>query len=94
MEENLARTADVLALRRRPFVDPDPYGQLTYASRLDALRGVSDLLHRPLARLAEDDLAFVNALVERTLDKAAIEQDIRARFLPRRPGTSKETSQC
>ena len=92
VDENLARTADVLALRRRPFVDPDPYGQLTYASRLDALRGVSDLLHRPLARLAEDDLAFVNALVERTLDKAAIEQDIRARFLPRRPGTSKETS--
>ena len=94
VDESLARTADVLALRRRPFVDPDPYGQFTYASRLDALRGVSDLLHRPLARLGEDDLAFVNALVERTLDKAVIEQDIRTRFLPRRPGAAEETSQC
>ena len=88
-DESLARTADVLRLRRQPFVDPDPYGQLTHSSRLDTLRGVSDLLHRPLARLNEDDLAFVNALV-----KAAIEQDIRARFLPRRPGAAEETSQC
>ena len=93
-DESLARAADVLALRRQPFVDPDPYGQLTYAGRLDALRGVSDLLHRPLARLDEDDLAFVNALVERTLDKATIERDIMARFLPKRPAASKETSQC
>ena len=94
VDESLARAADVLTLRRQPFVDPDPYGQFTYASRLDALRGVSDLLHRPLARLDEDDLAFVNALVERTLDKAAIEQDIRTRFVPKRPGINKETSQC
>ena len=94
VDDRLESAADVLTLRRQPFVDPDPYGQLTYTSRLDALRGVSDLLHRPLARLDEDDLAFVNALVERTLDKAAIEQDIRGRFVPRRPGTPKETSQC
>ena len=50
MDDSLAHAADVLALRSQPFVDPDPYGQLTYASRLDALRGVSDMLHRPLAR--------------------------------------------
>ena len=91
MDDSLAHSADVLALRSQPFVDPDPYGQLTYASRLDALRGVSDMLHRPLARLAEDDLSFIHALVERTLDKAAIEHDIIARFVPKRPDTSKET---
>ena len=94
VHESLARTAEVVALHSQPFVDPDPYGQLTYASRLDALRGVSDMLHRPLARLADDDLAFVNALVERTLDKAAIEHDIRARFMPRHPDARKETPQC
>ena len=92
--DHLARVADVVTLRRQPFVDPDPYGQLTYANRLYALHGVSDLLHRPLARLDEDDLAFVNALVERRLDKTAIEQDIMARFLPKRPAASEETSQC
>ena len=37
-----------------------------------------------MARLDEYALASVNALVERTLDKAAIEQDIRARFVPKR----------
>ena len=72
VSESLARAAGVVALRSQPFVDSD------YASRLDALRGVSDMLYRPLARLADDDLAFVNALVERTLDKAAIEHNVRA----------------
>ena len=78
----------------KPFVDPDPYGQFTYGGRLNALRGVSDLLHRPLARLAEDDLAFINALVERTLDKAAIKQAVQERFLPKRSAADKENATC
>ena len=93
VDGSLARAA-VLPLRGQPFVDPDPYGQFTYGSRLDALRGVSDLLRRPLARLAEGDLAFINALVERTLDKAAIEQAVQERFLPKRSAVDKENSQC
>lgn len=94
MDDSLARVADVVPLRRQAFVDPDPYGQFTYGGRLDALRGVSDLLHRPLARLAEDDLAFINALVERTFDKAAIERAVMERFLPKRSAADKESTQC
>ena len=93
VEGSLARAA-VIPLRGQPFVDPDPYGQFTYGGRLDALRGVSDLLHRPLARLGEDDLAFINALVERTLDKAAIEKAVLERFLPKRSAADKENAQC
>ena len=93
-DDSLARVANVVPLRRQPFVDPDPYGQFTYGGRLDALRGVSDLLHRPLARLAEDDLAFINALVERTLDKATIKQAVLERFLPKRPAADKENATC
>ena len=93
VEGSLARAA-VVPLRGQPFVDPDPYGQFTYGGRLDALRGVSDLLHRPLARLGEDDLAFINALVERTLDKAAIEKAVLERFLPKRSAADKENAQC
>ena len=52
------------------------------------------LLHRPLTRLADDDLAFINALVERTLDKAVIEQAVLERFLPKRPAANKESAQC
>ena len=94
VDDSLARAADVVPLRRQPFVDPDPYGQFTYGGRLDALRGVSDLLHRPLARLADDDLAFINALVERTLDKAAIKQAVQERFLPKRSAADKENATC
>ena len=94
VDGSLTRAADVVPLRRQPFVDPDPYGQFTYGGRLDALRGVSDLLHRPLARLAEDDLVFINALVERTLDKAAIKQAVQERFLPKRSAADKENATC
>ena len=34
--------------------DEPPYGEFTYSNRLDALRGVSDLLHKPLARLTDE----------------------------------------
>jgi len=95
LDDGLARTAEILPFNARPFVDPDPYGQFTYANRLDALRGVSDKLRKPLARLAEDDLVFVNALVARTLDRAAIDQEITARFSPKRQtAATEETDPC
>ena len=93
VDGSLARAA-VVPLRGQPFVDPDPYGQFTYGGRLDALRGVSDLLRRPLARLAEDDLAFINALVERTLDKATIKHAVLERFMPKRSAADKENASC
>ena len=90
----LAHAADIVELRSQDFVDPDPYGQFTYGCRLDALRGISDMLHLPLARLAEDDLAFVNELVGRTLEKAAIRQEIMDRFPRGSADARKETPQC
>ena len=75
----------------QPFVDPDPYGEFTYSNRLDALRGISDLLHKPLARLTDEDLAFVHDLVDQTLDKAEIKQEIAARFSPKRPVIEEES---
>jgi hypothetical protein len=84
----------VLPFPTRPFVDPDPYRQLAYADRLDALRGVSTLLRRPLARLAEDDLAFVDALVDRTLDKAEIAAAVGSRFSRRSAEPHEETPGC
>jgi hypothetical protein len=76
--------AEVIPLVRTAFTDPDPWQQLTYASVLDARRGIAALLERPLAKLAEDDLQFVAALVARTLDKAEIATAIRARFTKKR----------
>lgn len=93
-DDGLARAADVLPFSSQPFVDPDPYGQFTYRNRLDALRGIADLLCKPLARLAEDDLAYVNALVDRTLDKDIIKQEVTARLSRRRPAIEEESEEC
>ena len=94
VDGSMAHAADIVQLRSQAFVDPDPYGQFAYASRLDALRGISDMLHLPLARLAEDDLAFVNELVGHTLEKAAIKKEIMGRFPCGSADARKETPQC
>lgn len=91
-EHGLAHSAKVLSFDSQPFVDPDPYGQFTYQGRLDALRGIADLLCKPLARLAENDLEFVNALVDLTLDKATIKQEVTARLSGKRPATNEESN--
>jgi hypothetical protein len=72
--------AEVIPLVRTAFTDPDPWHQIAYASALDARRGIAELLARPLGRLGEDDLQFVDELVARTLDKAEIASAVRARF--------------
>lgn len=69
------------ALRNIAFADPDPWQQMTYASALDARRGIATLLSRPLGKLADADLQFVDDLVSRTLDKAEIAEAVRARFI-------------
>ncbi len=76
--------AEVIPMVRTAFVDPDPWRQMTYASVLDARRGIAELLARPLAKLAEDDLRFVDALVSRTLDKQEIAAAVQSRFKKKR----------
>ena len=76
--------AEVIPLVRTAFTDPDPWRQMTYASALDARRGIAELLARPLAKLAEDDLRFVDALVSRTLDKQEIATAVQSRFKKKR----------
>ncbi len=72
--------AEVVPLVRTAFTDPDPWHQIAYASALEARRGIAELLARPLGRLGDDDLQFVDELVARTLDKAEIASAVRARF--------------
>jgi len=80
-----APIADIVTLPSRAFVDPDPYDPFTSASRVEALRGIADILRRSLGRLTDDDLVFVNALADRTLDKGTIKQEIMDRFPTARP---------
>jgi hypothetical protein len=68
----------------RPFVDPDPFRTLTFPTVIAAKLAIAETLRVPLAKLAADDLVFVNDLVQRTLDRATVLAAIRERFPPGR----------
>ena len=74
------QSAEIIPLPRQAFVDPDPYNQFTYRSRVEALKAIADRLRQPLTKLDEADRVFVQALVRRTLDKGQIAEEIKARF--------------
>jgi hypothetical protein len=66
-----------------PFTDPDPFRELTYPNVIAAKRAVADELGVPLAKLGEEERAFIDAVVRETLDRRVILARIRERF--RRP---------
>lgn len=72
--------AEVVALPKVKFADPDPWGQIVYENELSARRAISYLLDRPLAELSSEDRTFVGELVGQTLNKTEIEAAIKQRF--------------
>ena len=68
---------------RQPFVDPDPFRELT--SPLAARQAV-DQLRLPLAKLSEEDRAFIGRLLAETLSRPAIIAAVRERFPAGRKG--------
>ena len=80
--------ADIVALPRRTFVDPDPWGEITYRNEFEARHGIADRLGKPLGALDDDARAFITELLQRTLDKAEVASAIAERFLGRAKGTN------
>lgn len=76
------------AVTVRPFRDPDPFHELTFASPLAARRAIADAVRRPLAKLSDDDRAFIDALLARTLARAEVLAAVRDHFPPGRRGGS------
>ena len=68
------------ALPTQPFIDPDPFQQLTFANVIAAKKAIADYLVMPLARLPEEQLDFINTLVDETLDKQEIMAQVREYF--------------
>ena len=66
----------------QPFADPDPFHELTFRSALDAKRAIADHLGMPLAKLAPDQLATLNALLTVTLAKQTVWDHVRAHLEP------------
>ncbi len=65
-----------------PFTDPDPFQEFTYPSILSAKRAIADYLHKPLAKLNEEQMAFVNQILSETLNKKAILAQVKNYFYP------------
>jgi hypothetical protein len=61
----------------QPFRDPDPFQELRYPNAIAAKKAVARVLGMPLARLAADRIAALDALLSETLDKPAVEDFVR-----------------
>lgn len=67
-----------------PFQDSDPFQEFTYPSILAAKRAIADTLALPLARLDEQQRAFIDELLAETLSKKVILERVRHYFKERR----------
>ena len=55
-----------------PFVDPDPFHEFTYSNVIAAKLAIADELARPLAKLAPEAMAQLDAFLAQTLRKADV----------------------
>ena len=79
--------AGSVAIPVRPFQDPDPFHELVFANPVAARRAIAEEIRVPLATLSEDDRAFIDALLDRSLARPEILAAVRDRFpLGRRGG--------
>ena len=66
--------------RGQPFVDPDPYQELAFPSVLKAKLAIADYLGKPLAWLSQTQRDWIDSLLDETLDKQAVMQQVRDYF--------------
>ncbi|WP_273727396.1 IS481 family transposase [Brucella gallinifaecis] len=72
----------------RPFQGPDPFHEIAFVNALAARRAIASEVRLPLAKLSDDDRAFIDALLARTLVRAEILAAVRDRFPPGRRGAA------
>jgi len=70
------------ALPRQPFVDPDPFQEFTYPTRLAAKLAIADYLALPLAKLPPAQLDGIEALLRQTLRKQDVLAYVRTQIQP------------
>ena len=77
--DELAALPDAV-LPCQPFVDPDPFHELTFANTIDAKLAIASYLGQPLAKLPAEQLDYINALVNETLHKPEVMARVRDYF--------------
>ena len=68
------------ALPVQAFTDPDPFQELAFANVIAAKLAIADFLGKPLAKLAPEQLAQIDAILERTLKKEEVFAQIKDDF--------------
>jgi hypothetical protein len=63
-----------------PFADPDPFHELRFTSVIAAKLAIADYLGRPLAKLTDEDRAYIDALLKDSLDRRTIIACVRGYF--------------
>jgi len=75
------------AVAVRPFRNPDPFHELGFANPIAAARrAIAEEIRLPLAKLSDDDRAFIDALLARTPARPEILAAVRERFPQGRRG--------
>ena len=67
-----------------PFQDPDPYQEFMYPTVLAAKRAIADYLALPLARLSDQQRAFIDGILAETCNKKVILERVRNYFRERK----------
>jgi hypothetical protein len=69
-------------LKVQPFVDPNPFQELTFSTVIAAKLAIADYLARPLAKLSSEQMAYIDAVLVSTLNKQEVMKQIRDFFHP------------
>jgi hypothetical protein len=87
---NFARSREDIAifesstkkLKVQPFVDPNPFQELTFSTVIAAKLAIAEYLARPLAKLTSEQMAYIDAVCTKTLDKREVMKQVRDFFNP------------
>jgi len=66
-----------------PFADPDPFHDLRYPSVIAAKLAIADYLGKPLAKLTDEDRAYIDSLLKDSLERRTVITCVRGYFRDR-----------
>lgn len=79
--KDMMKTVGVLPVT--PFVDPDPFNELTFPSILKGKVAIAAYLGKPLALLPQADKDVIDAILDKTLDKTVVMARVKDYFNPK-----------
>ncbi len=71
---------NVIPFPVRSFVDPDPFEELTFKNEIAAKKAIAYYLVKPLAKLTAEQMATVDSILEKTLNKEEVMTQIKDYF--------------